>query len=97
MTPAMTRSLFHPPFAAARKRLRSRERFPDVAIHREGMRDRNSLAIAVDVVGRTKPPDIHVAVGDLERANGELHCPVDSKLVLLEGVGEARRALRRLC
>ena len=28
------------------------------------------------------------------RANGELHCPVDSKLVLLERVGETGRALR---
>ena len=37
---------------------------------------------------RTEPSDIHVAVGDLERANGELHRPVDSKLVLLECVGE---------
>ena len=45
-------------------------------------------------VGRTEPPDKHAAARDLECANGELHCRVDSKLVLFERVGETRRALR---
>ena len=60
----------------------------------KGMRDPDSLAIAVDVVGRTEPPDKHAAARDLEGANGELHRRVDSKLVLFKCVGETRRALR---
>ena len=74
------------------KSFKAGERLPDVAINHEGMRNRNFLAIAVDVTGLKKPPDIHVAVGDLEFANGELHRPVNSKLVLLEGVKEACRS-----
>src|SRR4030095_9218247 len=80
-----------PTISAVVKSFKAGERLPDVAINHEGMCNRNFLAIAVDVTGLTKPPDIHVAVGDLEFANGELQCPLNSKLVLLEGVSEAGR------
>ena len=72
------------------------ERFPDVAIDREGMGDPDSVAIAVDFICRPEPPDIHVAVGDFESADRELDCPVDAKLVLLERVGEPRRKANAL-
>src|SRR5689334_22046752 len=75
------------------KALVIRERFPGAAINHEGMRDANSLAIAVDFIGRTKPADIHVAVGDFELSDGELQRSVDSKLVLLERVAETWRLL----
>src|SRR4030095_7314551 len=81
-----------PTISAVVKSFKAGERLPDVAINHEGMRNRNFLAIAVDVTGLKKPPDIHVAVGDLASANGELQRPVDSELVLLEGVKEACRS-----
>ena len=55
----------------------SRKRFPNAAIDRERMRYPNAMAIAVDFVRRTKPSDVHMAVGDLETANGEPQCSVD--------------------
>src|SRR6185503_11732371 len=79
-----------PAIAPLVKRFVIGERFPDVAIDREGMGDSDSMAIAVDFIDRPEPPDIHVAVGDFESADRELDCPVDAKLVLLERVGEPR-------
>jgi hypothetical protein len=60
-----------------------------VAVNREGMRDRNPIAIAVDLVVWKKPSDIHVPVGDFELANGEPDCRVDPKLLLLEAVSKS--------
>src|SRR4029450_12204733 len=80
-----------PTISVVVKSFKTSERLPDVAINHEGMCNPNSLAIAVDVTGLTKPPDIHVAVGDLEFSNGELQYPVNSELVLLERVREACR------
>src|SRR4029453_8481205 len=87
-----------PTISAVVKSFKASERLPDVAINHEGMCNRNFLAIAVDVTGLTKPPDIHVAVGDLEPMNRELQRPVDSKLVLPQRVrktGGERRGFRK--
>ena len=58
----------------------------------------DSTAIAVRIVRwrRTEPPDVHVAGGDLELANGERHGSVDAKLVLVVAVREASRLRRQL-
>ena len=54
-----------------------------MAFHRPWIRDRDPIAIAVEIIGGTKSSRIHVAVGDLELMQGEVVCPVDPELVLL--------------
>src|ERR1700684_1078281 len=68
------------------------------------MRDRDPIAIAVDLFFRKrlsrirvcweKPTDIHVAVGDLKLMDREHNCPVDPKLVLLVPAGKSSRSIR---
>src|SRR4029453_13068170 len=66
-----------PAISAVVKGFKASERLPDVAINHEGISNGDALAIAVDVTRLTKPSDVHVAVGDLERMNRELQRPVD--------------------
>src|SRR4030095_7936511 len=87
-------SFLVPPFSRIVKGFITSEGFPDAAIDREGIPDPNPLAIAVDFICRKKPSDVHVSVGDLEFANGEPHCPVNSKLVLLESLRNTSRESR---
>jgi len=58
--------------------------------------DADSVAIAVDFIGRPEPPDIHVAVGNFQSADRELDRPVDTKLVFLERVAEERPQRARI-
>ena len=70
------------------------ERLDGVICNRERMRDRDSIAIAVQLISRTKSSDIHVAVRDFELVDEELECPINSKLVFLVLMRKVRRLLR---
>ena len=76
-------SVFGPPASLVEKGFVGREGFPDVTFNREGMRDRDPIAIAVDLIGWKKSPDVHVALGDFKLMERDPNRPVDAKLVLL--------------
>src|SRR6202166_2138234 len=97
-------SVFRPPASLVVKGFVGREWFPDVAPNRKGIRDRNPIAIAVDLfcwkrrsgihVRWKKPSDIHVALGDFKLMDREHNRPVDPKLVLVEATGKWSRKVR---
>src|SRR5580700_8196690 len=97
-------SVFRPPASLVVKGFVGRERFPDVALNREGVCDRDPIAIAVDLffwkrlsavhVCWKKPSDIHVALGDFKLVNREHDRPVDPKLVLLVSASKSSRMIR---
>ena len=97
-------SVFRPPASLVVKGFVGRERFPDVALNREGIRDRDLIAIAVDLffwkrlsaihVCWKKPSDIHVALGDFKLVDREHNRPVDPKLVLLVSASKSSRMIR---
>src|ERR1700686_4195252 len=96
-------SVFRPPASLGVKGFVGREGFPDVAPNRKGIRDRNPIAIAVDLfcwkrpsekVCWKKPSDIHVALGDFKLVDREHNRPVDPKLLLLDSASKSSRAIR---
>src|SRR6202047_984206 len=97
-------SVFRPPASLVVKGFVGRERFPDVAPYRKGIRDRNPIAIAVDLfcwkrlsgiyICWKKPSDIHVALGNFKLVEREHNRPVDPKLVLLDGASKSWRTIR---
>src|ERR1700745_1420383 len=97
-------SVFRPPASLVVKGFVGRERFPDVAPNREGICDRDLVAIAVDLfcwkrrsaigVCWKKSSDIHVALGDFKLVDRKHHRPVDPKLMLLVSVGKSLRTIR---
>src|SRR5207248_1317924 len=87
-------SVFRPPAALVVKGFVGRKRFPDVAVNREGMRDPDPTAIAVDVVPCSKPSDIHFALRDLKLVDREHNRLVDPKLVLLVTASKSWRMVR---
>src|ERR1700730_9785302 len=97
-------SVFRPPASLVVKGFVGRARFPDVALNREGVCDRDLIAIAVDLffwkrlsaihICGKKPSDIHVALGDFKLVDGEHNRPVDPKLVLLVSASESSRMIR---
>src|SRR6202035_1716064 len=99
-------SVFRPPASLVVKGFVGRERFPDVALNREGVCDRDLIAIAVDLffwkrlsaihVWGKKPSDIHVALGDFKLVDGEHNRPVDPKLVLLVRASKSSRMICEL-
>src|SRR5580700_4566431 len=97
-------SVFRPPASLVVKGFVGRERFPDVALNREGVCDRDLIAIAVDLffwkrlsavhVCWKKPSDIHVALGDFKLVDREHNRPVDPKLVLLDSASKSSGTIR---
>ena len=97
-------SVFRPPASLVVKGFVGREGFPDVAPNRNGIRDRNPIAIAVDLffwkrlsavhVCWKKPSDVHVAFGDFKLVDREHDRPVDPKLVLLVSASKSSRMIR---
>ena len=89
-------SVFRPPASLVVKSFVGRERYPDVALNQEGMRDRDPIAIAIDIIsiGWKKPSDIHVALGDLKLVDREPNRPVDPKLVFVEAASKSLRNIR---
>src|ERR1700719_510380 len=97
-------SVFRPPASLVVKGFVGRERFPDAALNREGIRDRDLIAIAVDLffwkrlstvhVWGKKPSDVHVALGDFKLVDGEQNRPVDPKLLLLVRASKSSRMIR---
>src|SRR5580693_7395126 len=97
-------SVFRPTASLVVKGFVGRERFPDVALNREGVCDRDLIPIAVDLffwkglsaihVCRKKSSDIHVALGDFKLVDREHNRPVDPKLVLLVSVSKSSRMIR---
>src|SRR5579872_576235 len=69
-------SVLGPPAPLVVKSFVGRKGFPDLALHLEGVRDRDAIAISVDlffwkgssgiVVSWKKPADIHIAIGDFK-------------------------------
>jgi len=96
-------SVFRPPASLVVKGFVGRERFPDAALNREGVCDRDLIAIAVDLffwkrlsaihVCWKKPSDIHVALGDFELVDREHNRPVDPKLLLLDSASKSSRMM----
>src|ERR1700743_2832183 len=94
-------SVFRPPTSLVVKGFVRRERFPDVAPNRDGVRECNLIAIAVDLffwkrlsavhVCWKKPSDVHVAFGDFKLVDREHDRPVDPKLVLLVSASKSSR------
>src|ERR1700726_1759945 len=99
-------SVFRPPASLVVEGFVGRERFPDVASNCEGIRDRDPIAIAVDLffwkrlsavhVCWKKPSDIHVALRDFKLVDREHDRPVDPKLVLLVSASKSSRMIREL-
>src|ERR1700688_2562729 len=97
-------SVFRPPASLVVKGFVGREWFPDVAPNRKGIRDRNPIAIAVDLfcwkrrsgihVRWKKPSDVHVALGDFKLVDREHNRPVDPKLVLLDSASKSSGTIR---
>src|ERR1700719_2584090 len=97
-------SVFRPPASLVVKGFVGREGFPDAALNREGIRDRDLIAIAVDLffwkrlsavhVCWKKPSDIHVALRDFQLVYREHNRPVDLKLMLLVSVSKSSRMIR---
>src|ERR1700688_3788594 len=97
-------SVFRPPASLVVKGFVGRERFPDAALNRKGIRDRDLIAIAVDLffwkrlsaihVCWKKSSDIHVALGDFKLVDREHDRPVVPKLVLLPMSRNSSRMLR---
>src|SRR5580700_8452312 len=97
-------SVFRPPASLVVKGFVGRERFPDVALNRKGIRDRDLIAIAVDLffwkrlsavhVCWKKPSDVHVALRDFKLVDREHNRPIDPKLVLFVSASKSSRAIR---
>src|SRR5260370_2281030 len=97
-------SLFRPPASLVVEGFVGGEKFPDVAPNRNGIRDRDPIAIAVDFfcwkrrsgihVCWKKPSDIHVALGDFKLVDREHNRPVDPKLLLLDSASKSSRTIR---
>src|SRR5690349_21034310 len=97
-------SVFCPPASLVVKGFVGRERLPDVAPNREVIRDRDLVAIAVDLfcwkrrsgihVFWKKPSDIHVALGDFKLMDREHNRSVDPKLLLLDSASKSSRTIR---
>src|SRR5580692_3202652 len=97
-------SVFRPPASLVVKGFVGRERLPDAALNREGICDRDLIAIAVDLffwkrlsavhVWGKKPSDIHVALGDFKLVDREHNRPVDPKLVLLVSASKSSGTIR---
>src|ERR1700690_1639341 len=97
-------SVFRPPASLVVKSFVGSEGFPDVALNRQGIRDRNPIAIAVDLffwkrlsavhVCWKKPSDIHVALRDFKLVDREHNRPVDPKLVFLVSASKSSRMIR---
>src|ERR1022692_4581623 len=98
-------SVLRPPASLVVKGFVGRERFPYVVPNREGIRDPDPTAIAVDLfcwkrpseihVCWKKPSDIHVALGDFKLVNREHNRPVDPKLLLLVTASKSSRTIRK--
>src|ERR1700735_3589675 len=97
-------SVFRPPASLVVEGFVGRERFPDVASNCEGIRDRDPIAIAVDLlfwkrlsaihVCWKKPSDIHVALRDFKLVHREHNRSINPKLMLLVSVSKSSRMIR---
>src|ERR1700688_825616 len=97
-------SVFRPPASLVVKGFVGRERFPDVPLNREGVCDRDLIAIAVDLfcwkrrsgihVCWKKSSDIHVALRDFKLVDREHNRSIDPKLMLLDSASKSSRMIR---